>query len=82
VIGKRVSRVLVVFRRLQERLGRNAADIGAGPAGRGFAIAGLPIVDARGLEAELCGTDRGGISTGSGTDDNDVERLGHASGRF
>ena len=43
--------VLEVFRRLQQRLGRDAADVGARAARRGLAVGARPVVDARRREA-------------------------------
>jgi hypothetical protein len=52
----------------QQRLRRDAADVGTDPAP--VAVLG----DGHGL-AELSGADRGDVTSGSGTDDNAVERM-------
>ena len=54
VLRELVAGVLVVLRRLQQRLGRNAADVGARAARRGLAVRGLPFVDARDAESPSC----------------------------
>ena len=53
-------RVLEKFRRVEQRLGRDAADVEAGAAER------LAALGAGGLEAELRGADRGDIAAGAG----------------
>jgi hypothetical protein len=49
------------FRRMQQRLRRDAADVQADAAERG------PAFDQRDLHAEVGGTERGGIAAGAGT---------------
>ena len=77
VIGKAVLGMLEVLAGLQQRLRWNAADIGAGAAGRGAALVVLPLVDARCAEAELRGADRGHVTARAATDDDHVELLAH-----
>ena len=71
--AKRVAGVLEVLGRLQQRLRRDAADVGARAARRGLAVGARPVVDAGDLEAELRGADRGDVAAGTGADDDDVE---------
>src|SRR6267142_4913848 len=71
VIGEVMARVLVIFRRLQQRLRRDAADVGASAAKRGCALGILPLVDAGYRQAELRRADGGNISAGARTDDDD-----------
>ena len=53
--------------RVEQRLGRDAADVEAGAAQR------LAALGAGGLEAQLRGADRGDIAAGAGADHQDVE---------
>ena len=73
VLGEGMAGVLEVLGRLQQRLRRDAADVGAGAARRGLAVGARPVVDAGGLEAELRGADRGDVAAGAAADDDDVE---------
>ena len=59
--------------RVQQRLGRDAADAQAGAAQRGLAVLAERRVDAGGLQAQLRGADRGVIAGRAGADDDDVE---------
>ena len=77
VVGEVVAGVLEVLARLQQRLARDAADVGAGAARRRAALGVLPLVDAGGVEAELRGADGGDVAAGAAADDDDVEVLGH-----
>lgn len=78
VLGEVVVGLFVVLGRLQQRLGRNAAHVGAGAAGSGAALAVLPGVDAGHRHTELGSADRGDVPAGAGTDDDDVELFGHS----
>src|SRR3546814_9612110 len=60
------GRRLEIFRRVEHRLRRDAADVEAGAAQR------LAPFGARGLEAQLRRADRRDIAAGAGTDDKDV----------
>ena len=62
-----VSGVLVDFGGMEERLGRNAADIEAGAA------EGVVLFHESHLETELAGLDGGDIATGTGTDYDEIE---------
>ena len=77
VVGEGMARVIVVFRRLQQRLGRDAADIRTGAPQRWLAIGALPVVDAGGSEPQLRRADGGDIAAGTATDDYDIKILGH-----
>ena len=57
------------FRGVQQRLGRDAADVEAGAA------MGLALFDDGGLQAELGGADGADIAAGAGADDNEI--VGH-----
>ena len=76
VIGEMVAGVLEVLGGLQERLRRDAADVGAGAARGRAALVVLPLVDAGGREAELRSADRGDVSAGPGADHDDVKFVG------
>src|SRR5690606_37387963 len=66
-LGHRAARGrLEILGGVEHRLRRNAADVEASAAER------LAAFDARGLEPELSGADRGDVSAGAGTDDEDV----------
>ena len=77
MVGEFVGGVLIVLRRLQQRFGRNAADIGAGPSERRLAVRRLPVVDARGFEPQLRRTNRGNVATRAATDYDNIEFLSH-----
>ena len=81
VVGKGVPRVLEILRRLQERLGRNTANVSAGTAERRLAVGHRPVVDAGSSEAELRGANGGGVAAGTGADDDDVELFSHSISR-
>ena len=78
VLGEVVVGLLVVFGRLQQRLGRDAADVGAGAAGSRAALAILPGVDAGDRHAELRGADGGDVAAGACADHDDVKLFGHS----
>ena len=73
VVGEVLAGVLVVLGRLQQRLGGNAADVGAGAAQGRAALGVLPLVDAGDVEAELRRADGGDVAAGAAADDDDVE---------
>src|SRR5208282_289266 len=79
VLGEAVAGMLVILRRLQQGFRRDAADVGAGSAGRRLAVGGGPVVDAGGPEAELGGAYGGDVAARSGADDDDIERIGHGA---
>ena len=62
-----IGRGVIIFGRVEHRLGRDAADVEAGPAKR------LAAFGAGGLEAQLRGADRGDIAAGPGADHQHVE---------
>src|SRR5690606_16123002 len=72
-----VLQVVELARRIQQRLGRNAAHAQAGAAERGLAVLADAGVDAGHLHAQLRGADRGVVAGGAGTDDDDVELFCH-----
>src|SRR5690606_19388682 len=71
-----------MFRRLQQRLGGNAPDVGAGPARRGLAIGGAPCVDACDRHTQLSCANGSDIATGAGTDNDEVELFSHVLSRL
>ena len=70
-----VRDVAVHGRGLEERLGRDAATVEAGPA-EGVAL------DHRDLDARRRGVQRGGVATGSSADDDEIELLGRRDHLF
>src|SRR5207253_5696936 len=77
MLCKGVARVLVVFRRLQQRLRRDTSDVGACPTRRGLAVERLPVIDASRLEPELRRANRRNVAAGTRTDNDDIEGFGH-----
>src|SRR5690606_13445811 len=77
VIGEGVACMLKVLRRLQQRLGGNAADIGTGATGRGPSLGVFPVIDTRRGEPQLRCTDRCNIAAGSAPDDDHVKFFCH-----
>ena len=75
--GELMPGMLVMLGGLQQCLGRNAADVGAGPAGRRPTVLVLPVIDTSRGETQLRRPDRGDIATGPATDDHHVEVLAH-----
>src|SRR5581483_908246 len=73
VLGELVAGLLVILRGLQQRLGRDAADIGAGAAERRLAICAAPVVEAGGREAKLCRADRGNVAARAAPDHHHIE---------
>ena len=73
VHGEVVARLLEQMRGLQQRLGRDAADIEAGAAEGGA------LLDHRHLHAELGGADRRHIAARTGADHDEVEGFVHVS---
>src|SRR5204863_4474869 len=68
-VGSEVlARVLEVLARIEQRLARDAAHVQAD------ATQDRVLLDARGLEAELRGTDRGRVAARARADDDQVER--------
>jgi len=77
VLVELVQHVLVLVRRVQQRLGRDAAHAQAGAAQGRLAVLAQRGVDAGGLQAQLRGADRGVVAGRAGTDDDDVELFAH-----
>src|SRR3546814_12977555 len=63
VVGEVMVDLFIVLGRLQQRLGRNAAHVGARAAGRRAALAVLPGVDAGHRHTQLRSADRGNVPT-------------------
>src|SRR5690606_21571122 len=77
VVGKVMVDLLEMLGRLQQRLGRNAAHVGARAAGSRPALPVLPGIDASDGHTELSGANGGDITAGASTDDDDVKLFGH-----
>src|SRR3954469_1631628 len=75
VVGKLVAGLLVVLGGLQQRLRRDAADVGAGAAERRLAVRAAPVVRAGGLQSELCRADGGDVAARPAADDQHIERI-------
>ena len=73
MLGEAVHRMIVVFGGLQKRLRRDAADVGARAAERGFPIQRAPVVDAGGFEPQLRGANRRNVAAGPSADYYDIE---------
>ena len=73
MLGKFVLKLLDIFRRLQQRLRGDTADIQAGAAQRHFAFGVFPAFDARHTETQLRGANRRDISAGAGTNNNNIK---------
>ena len=59
--------------RIEQRLGRNAADIQAAATGCGLAVVILAVVDQQRLQSQLRGPDCAGIAARASADENHVE---------
>ncbi|MPM99020.1 hypothetical protein SDC9_146210 [bioreactor metagenome] len=77
VVRKVQLGVFVVFRRLQQRLRRNTAHVGASTTGSRAASSVLPLVDTGHVEAQLCCTDCSDVAARACADDDDVKLLAH-----
>jgi len=74
MFGEVMTGGLVVVRRMQQRLGRNAADVQAGAA------QGAALFNAGDLQAQLSSADGGDITAGTAADDDHIKRiLAHGS---
>jgi hypothetical protein len=67
-----VGQVVELLGRIQQCLGRDAADVEAGAAECGLAVLADEGVDAGGLETELRGADRRDVAGRAGADHHDV----------
>ena len=72
-----VRRTRKVFRRFQQRLGRDATHIGAGAARSSAARSVLPLVDTGDVETQLCSADGGNVATRATANDDDIKLLAH-----
>ena len=77
VVSEVMRGMLVVLGALQQRLGRNATHVGAGAAGGCAALGVFPFIDTGNLLAQLRSANGCNVTAGAGTDDDDVELLGH-----
>ena len=77
VVLEAVRQVVELARGIEQRLGRDAADVEAGAAQRGLAVLADEGIDAGGLQAELRRADRRHVAGGAAADDDDVELLAH-----
>ena len=73
-LGEFLARLLEALAGVQQRLGRDAADIEAGAA------EASALVDASRFEAKLAQPDRGVVAAGSAADDDGIELFGHVVG--
>ncbi len=73
-----ISQGLEQLGALQQRLGRDAADVEAGAAQGGLALLAHPLVDAGSLQTQLGAADRCDVPGRAGADDDDVEFVGHS----
>ena len=74
-LGEVVPGRLEVLGGLQQRLGGDAADVGAGAAERRLAVGAFRLVDARDLQAELRGADRCDVAARPAADHHHVKGL-------
>jgi hypothetical protein len=77
VVGKVQLGMLEMLGRLQQRLGGNAAHVGAGAAGSSAASGVLPLVDTGDVETQLCSADGSDVAAGACADHDDVKLLAH-----
>jgi len=77
VVRKMQIGVLEMLGRLQQCLGRNATDVGAGAAQCRAAGCVLPLVDTCHLHAQLGCTDGRYITAGAAADHDDIKLLAH-----
>ena len=73
VIGEGVGRLIEILRRVQQRLGGDAAHVQAGAAEGGA------FFDAGHFHAQLRGSDGANVAAGAGADNDDVEGFGHVT---
>ncbi len=79
MVGEVVVGLVEMLGRLQQRLGGNAAHVGAGAARCGAALAVLPLVDAGHVKAQLRGTDGSDVAAGAAADHDHVELFAHVN---
>ena len=71
--------LMVLVGAVQQRLGRDAANVQAGTAERHLAFLADVLLDAGGLQAQLGSADGGNVTAGAGTNHYHVEFLAHIS---
>ena len=72
-----VRGLLEMLGALQQRLGRNAAHVGAGASGSGAAFFVFPLVNAGHVQAQLRGANGRDIAAGACADNDDVKSVTH-----
>ena len=77
VLGEVVVGMVEMLAGLQQRLGRNATDIGAGAAGCGAALVVLPLINTGHAKAQLGSTDGCDIAAGASANHDDVKTFTH-----
>src|SRR5690606_30826320 len=77
MVGEMMFGLLVVFGRLQQCLGRNAAHIGASTTRSRLAFGIGPGVDTCSRKAQLCCTDSRYVTAGAGADNYYVKLFSH-----
>ena len=78
VLGKVVAGMVVMLGRLEQSLGRNAANVGAGATQCGATLGVFPFVDTGHIETKLGCANGGNITARTATDDDHVKLFGHA----
>ena len=73
VLAEMVRGLLEMLRALQQRLGRNAAHVGAGAAGSGAAFFVFPLVNTGHVQAQLRGANGRDIAARACADNDDVK---------
>ena len=77
MVGKRMLGLVVLPGRIQQRLGRNAAHVQAGAAECRLVLFVDALLDAGGVEAQLRAANRGDVTAGAATDDDDIVFISH-----
>ena len=79
VIGKVMTGLIEVFRRLQQSFGRNATHVGASTAKGWAATCIFPFVDTRDLKSQLRCTDGRNVTARAATNDDHIKLFAHAN---
>ena len=77
MLGEVMIGLVKMLGRLQERLARNAADVGAGTARCRTARGVLPLINAGNPHTQLRRTNGSDIAAGAGADDDHIKLLAH-----